>query len=273
MEIPGKNPIQSSRIESLSGIFFFTAVLKGKKHLRFYIMVQPIIAPSILASDFCNLGCECHKVINSGAEWLHIDIMDGHFVPNMSLGQPVVESLRKVIGKYNDPDTKLPKAFFDCHMMVSEPEKWVEDFARIGCDQFTFHYEATKDPKGLVELIKKHGMKAACAVKPGTPVDVLYELAPELDMALVMTVEPGFGGQKFMSDMMSKVKDLRERFPTLNIQVDGGLGKQNVEQASEAGANVIVAGTSVFRSDDPADVIGFMKSKVKDALVAKDLLA
>ncbi|CAG99716.1 Rpe1 [Kluyveromyces lactis] len=234
-------------------------------------MVRAIIAPSILASDFTKLGCECHNVINSGADWLHIDIMDGHFVPNMSLGQPVVESLRKVIGKYNDPDTKLPRAFFDCHMMVSEPERWVEDFARIGCDQFTFHYEATKDPVALVKLIKKHGMKAACSVKPGTPVDVLYELAPSLDMALVMTVEPGFGGQKFMADMMSKVKDLRTRFPNLNIQVDGGLGKQNVELAAEAGANVIVAGTSVFRAHDPADVIGFMKTKVNDALVTKGL--
>lgn len=234
-------------------------------------MVKAIIAPSILACDFTNLGCECHKVINSGAEWLHIDIMDGHFVPNISLGQPVIESLRKVIGNYNDPDSKLPRAFFDCHMMVSEPEKWVEDFGKIGCDQFTFHYEATKDAAALVKLIKKHGMKAACSIKPGTSVDVLYEIAPELDMALVMTVEPGFGGQKFMADMMGKVEDLRQKFPLLNIQVDGGLGKQNVELAAKAGANVIVAGTSVFRAVDPADVIGFMKEKVQDALKDKGM--
>ncbi|SCW03234.1 LAFE_0G05952g1_1 [Lachancea fermentati] len=235
-------------------------------------MVKPIVAPSILASDFANLGCECHKVINAGADWLHIDVMDGHFVPNITLGQPIVASLRKAVPRVNDTESTKPKAFFDCHMMVEEPEKWVADFVKCGADQFTFHYEATKDPLGLVKLIKSHGIKAACAIKPGTPVDVLYELGPHLDMALVMTVEPGFGGQKFMVEMMPKVEALRAKFPNMNIQVDGGLGKETIPHAAKAGANVIVAGTSVFTAADPADVISFMKGQVSENLAAKGLL-
>lgn len=235
-------------------------------------MLQAHIAPSILASDFANLGCECHRVIKAGADWLHIDVMDGHFVPNITLGQPVVASLRRVVGRLESnsdsdrDDTSKPRAFFDCHMMVENPERWVEDFAKFGADQFTFHYEATRDPIALCKLIKSYGIRAGCGIKPGTSVDVLFDLAPYLDMALVMTVEPGFGGQKFMADMMPKVEALRERFPHLDIQVDGGLSKSTVPMAAEAGANVIVAGTSVFTAADPADVISFMRNEVEQRL-------
>lgn len=231
-------------------------------------MVKPIIAPSLLAGDFANLGRDCQRMFDCGSEWVHLDVMDGHFVPNISMGPPVISALRKAVPR---KDEEPGKYFFDCHLMVSNPEQWVQDFAKAGVDQYTFHYEATENPLELIKSIKENGMKAGCAIKPGTNVDVLFDLAPSLDMILIMTVEPGFGGQKFMTDMMPKVEELRKRFPTMNIQVDGGLGKGTVEIAAGAGANVIVAGTSVFKADDPSQMISYLRNEVQQNLVKRGI--
>ncbi|KAI4128271.1 MAG: hypothetical protein LQ347_004252 [Umbilicaria vellea] len=242
---------------------------------------KAIIAPSILSADFANLGAACEDVFKWNASWIHIDVMDGHFVPNMTFGAPVVTKIRSRVER---PKVADGKGTFDCHMMIAEPMKWVKDFQEAGCDLYCFHYEAAinstaaenpadhseqkTNPKELISCIHKNGMRAGIAIKPGTEVYVLWDILDSSDkvevpdMVLVMTVHPGFGGQKFMASELPKVKALRERYPNLNIEVDGGLSEGTVDQAAEAGANVIVAGSAVFGAKDPADVISRLREAV-----------
>jgi ribulose-phosphate 3-epimerase len=218
-------------------------------------MLSAKIAPSILSCDFAHLAQEAQRMENAKAHTLHVDVMDGHFVPNITLGAPVVKSLRQ--------HTKM---FIDCHLMVTNPEQWVDDFAAAGADNFTFHIEAAKDAASLIKAIKAKSMKVGIAIKPGTDVEALFPYCNDIDMALVMTVEPGFGGQKLIQNCLEKAKILRTKFPELDIQVDGGVDVTNIEQVAQAGYNVIVSGTGIFKHKDPAQAIAIMTTTVNKYL-------
>ncbi|MFC1570324.1 ribulose-phosphate 3-epimerase [Candidatus Omnitrophota bacterium] len=202
-----------------------------------------LVAPSILSADFSRLGDEVKAIEKAGADWVHVDVMDGNFVPNITIGPLVVKAIRSV--------TDL---FFDVHLMIDDPKRYIDQFADAGSDMITFHIEACDSPLDTIKKIKDKGKKVGVSIKPGTEVSALDDILSEVDMVLVMTVEPGFGGQDFMEDMIEKIKTLKEKFSGY-IQVDGGLAKDTAPKVIEAGANVLVAGSAVFRQDDYAKAI------------------
>jgi ribulose-phosphate 3-epimerase len=217
------------------------------------------IAPSILASNFARLGDEINKVEEGGADVIHVDVMDGHFVPNISLGVPVVASLRKA--------TRLP---LDVHLMIEQPEEYIEDFIRAGADRVLVHQEATAHLDRALEMIRENGAQAGAVINPATPVIMLSDVLDKLDTVLVMSVNPGFGGQKFIPNSFEKIRQLnqwRARYnASFRIEVDGGVDLGNAGELAQAGANTFVAGTSIFHTSDPAAATRQLRKLATEAL-------
>lgn len=210
------------------------------------------ISPSILASDYANLQSELERI--STSDLIHVDVMDGHFVPNISIGAPVTAACKKVCD--------VP---FDVHLMISNPLDYAEDFAKAGADIICFHSECDSDTEETINKILSLGKKAGLAIKPATPIDEVVKYLDKISMVLVMTVEPGFGGQSFMESTMPKVEAIRKINPDIDIEVDGGINAETIKIAAKAGANVFVAGSAVFKSENPAETIAILRKNAQDA--------
>ncbi|MBC7373521.1 MAG: ribulose-phosphate 3-epimerase [Frankiales bacterium] len=213
-------------------------------------MDRPQISPSILSADFARLSDELAR-IDGAADWAHVDVMDNHFVPNLTLGLPVVEAILKA--------TSLP---VDCHLMIADPDRWAPAYAEAGAGSVTFHVEAAAAPIRLARTLRAAGARAGMALKPATPVEPYLDLLPELDMLLIMTVEPGFGGQTFLDVVLPKIRRARQAIGDLDLwlQVDGGVSAETIERCAEAGADVFVAGSAVYGAADPAKAIEALRA-------------
>jgi ribulose-phosphate 3-epimerase len=226
--------------------------------------VRSIIGPSILNADLSCLAEESRRLLQAGSDYLHLDVMDGHFVPNLTIGHPVIKCLRK----------NVPKVYFDAHMMVAKPEQWIEEMAGAGVNQYTFHIESTaaENVPQIIRKIKEADMKVGVGVKPKTDVSVLSDFIDDIDVVLIMTVEPGFGGQKFMGDMMEKIRWLRKTYPQLqHIEVDGGVNLKTIEECAQAGANMIVSGSALVESKQPEKDIEQMRHLIDEGLKNRKL--
>jgi len=213
---------------------------------------RPVIEPSLLACDFAHVGREIDRVLDAGTGMIHVDVMDGHFVNNLSMGPPVVESLRK----YTD-------AVLDVHIMVTDPDYYIERFADAGADSITFHIEASDQPLALVERLGELGLGAGVSLRPATKPEALSNVIEGVDLVLVMTVQPGYGGQEFMYDMLDKITAIRGMLrPDQRLQVDGGIDGHTIGQCARAGADVFVAGSSIFHADDAGEAIAGLKQAV-----------